>query len=316
MKSLENIRTEKKVAITDLVQGVLSRRSYSRLLANETIISLDVLSKLLDKLNVPFSEFSFYMQNLIMYQNINEVYFHELIRDEKYEDAYKNHFPEIKGKIWKTLYANKTIPIGILLMKSKLMQISEKDALMQMNKIIDLKNIIQSKIINDDDVEALYLYIRLCDEDTKEKIGSFAYEALLSNEYMILSAFYEQTVSILHLIALKTLIDKQTLSNDGHARINEVAKIAVEFAQRAKLSGFDALLFSLLYQYIKINNIENQDIVFYYIASITGCLSERMINGNVFTITKEDINTFNRCLIDNDFLESPMYERLLIDGIR
>ena len=315
MDSLERIRLERKIAIKDLVCDITSRRNYSRFLSDEINISLEVLSKLLNKLNIPFSEFSFYMYNLLMYENINEVYFHELIRKEKYEEAYQKYYPLIQGKQWKTLYSGKTIPIGTLLMKSKLRLISDNEALREMTQILNLENIIGGHIIDDDDIEAMFLYIRICGPQEKEKISAFAYDALTSEKYMKLTGFYEQTITILQLIGLKTLTTKAIITNEDRKRINELTDIALKFHNRTRMGIFDIMLFQTLYEYIKANNIENKYVVFYYVASIIGSFNEDFVKDHKYAIAKADINVFYEYLNEEDFIESNMYERLLANGI-
>lgn len=315
MNGLERMRLERKVAIKDLVCGIISRRNYSRLLSDDIHLSLEVLSKLLDKLNIPFTEFSFYLHNVIMYENLDEVYFHELIRTEKYEAAYKKYFPLIEGNQFKTLFANKTIPLGIQLMKLNMGIITNDEALRHMSRIIKLPEILNSHILHDDDIEALFLYIRICDKQAKEEISTFAFNALTNNEFLKLTGFYEQTMTILQLIALKTLTGKVFVSNEDRIKINIVADIALKFHNKTKLSVFDIMLFQTLYDYIKDNDIKNRYIVFYYVASIIGSLNEEYVCNRKFIITKEDIRVFYDCLNDDEFIQSAMYERLFANGV-
>ena len=315
MNNLERARLERKVAIKDLVCDITSRRNYSRFLSDDISISFEILSKFLERLDIPFSEFSFYMHNVIMYENINEVYFHELIRSEKYELAYQNYYSQIAGKQLKTLYANKTIPLGIQLMKFKIGLISHDEALQEMTRLINLSEIVSSHVLRDDDIEALFLYIRICDKQTQEKIGVFALDALNNEKYIMLAGFYEQTSTILQLVALKTLTAKSYIGEEDQANIKKVAEIALKFHNRTKLSLFDVMLFQTLYDYIKTRGIKNKYIVFYYVASIIGSLNEGYVNGHKYAITQSDICMFYDCLNDASFMESSMYERLFSNGI-
>jgi hypothetical protein len=252
---------------------------------------------------------------MIMYENINEVYFHELIRNEKYELAYQKYYPLIEGKQLKTLFANKTIPLGIQLMKYEMGIITSGEALREMTRIVNLSRIINSHILHDDDIEALFLYIRICDKQAKEEISVFAINALNNDKYMMLTGFYEQTLTILQLIALKTLTTKALISEEDRANINMIADVALKFHNRSKLSVFDIMLFQILYDYINANGIENKYVVFYYVASIIGSLNEEYVSNRKFTITEADIRMFYDCLSDTAFMGSSMYERLFANGI-
>src|SRR5690554_1420148 len=138
MKYFEMLRTERKINIQDITEGIVSRRNYSRYVSGEIAINIETLSKLLAKIEVPLSEFSFYINNRITMENLEEQYFHALIRNEQYTKAYNKYYSKIKNKELKTIYAKRTIPLGIVLMKYKLGMLNRDEVILEMKKIMNL----------------------------------------------------------------------------------------------------------------------------------------------------------------------------------
>lgn len=311
MKYFEMLRTERKINIQDITEGIVSRRNYSRYVSGEIAINIETLSKLLAKIEVPLSEFSFYINNRITMENLEEQYFHALIRNEQYTKAYNKYYSKIKNKELKTIYAKRTIPLGIVLMKYKLGMLNRDEVILEMIKIMHLDEILRRKIVHDDDIESLYLYIRICSEKEKEKIVAYLLKIILDKEYKMATCYYEICVTLAYLTLLTIMVNHSEKSKYERNLIEKVMNLALEFNSRAKAVNNDVLLFEILYKYIKRYEIENKYVVFYYIASILATEDPDFLDGKTFEITKEDIELYYECLSDEEFMSSAMYERII-----
>jgi len=307
---LEKIRIERKITIQAMTEGILSRRNYSRLLSGDAHVSIDILSKMLSKMEIPFNEFSFYIHNHLMYENVDEYNFFEYIFFENYEKAFKEIYPSIKHKECRSLLRNKTIPICIKFLEYKLNIISKSDALSHLTKHIDLDSLLKRYIIQDDDIKALYLYTQLCSDQNKSLIVDFLLKVVFGNDFKMLTAHYEESMIFIYLILLEALTTQDNLLNSNHDLIKNVYQKALEFHSRAKLEVYDVYMFKVLYKYIKKYNIDNPYIIFHYIASIISTLDDN-ITQKTYEINQSDIEIFSKHINHEHFNKRSMYERLL-----
>ena len=311
MKYLEKLRSERKITIQDFTKDVCSRRNYSRFLVGEASISLEILSKLLNKIEIPLFDFSFYINNNIIYENIHEIYFYDLIHLEKYELAFKERYPHIKDKEWKTLYSEKCVPMGIKLMEYKLGIISKAEAVKAMSTILKLDEITNKYLVQDDDIGGANLFVRVCGDKDKEKIVEWLLEVLQSDKHKMVSGSYEPMMTNIYLTLLEAMTTHSDPNKYDYALIKKIANKAIEFHSRSKLATFDIFLFRILYNYIKANKINNKYIVFHYIAAILSAFEDSYVKDMVFDIHEEDIAIYKECLLDECFMNSYMYERLI-----
>lgn len=309
MQYFEMLRNERKINIQDVTKGIISRRNYSRYLSGECPLNLKVFSQLLNRIGVPLNEFSFFITNRIILENLDEINFHDLIRMEKYERAYKELYPKIKNKHWKSIYAERSIPMGIALMRYKHGEICVNEAKRIMAKSLKLDEIINRRSIHDDDIEALFLYIRVCDDNDKDIILKHILNVFFDKSYKMAVMHFEFCTTLLYIIALYIATNNPNKYNEE--LINKLINNVLEYHTRAKPIVYDVLLFEILYKYVKANKINNKYIIFYYIATILSTEAQDFLEGRTFEIRKEDIDLYLECLDDEDFMKSHMYERLI-----
>ncbi len=315
MNCVEQLRLERKMTILEITEGVISRRNYSRYLSGEIPITLEVLTKLLTKLGVPLHEFVIYMTNKNIFNNLDEAYYLDLIRNEQYEEAYNRYYHSIKDKKLNSIYASRTIPICKNLMLYKLGKLFKEEAKKNSSRIIDLKEMFRKKHLNDDEIESLYLYIRICDDEDKERIADYLLNMLFSREYKLTAIHYEFCLTLTYLIVLTIITEHHNKEKYKRNIIKQVINEALDFFRRAKFNNNDILLFDILYKYIKKNNIHNNDIIFYYISSILSTNDTEFLNGRKFAITREDINIYFTLLKDEELINSNLYERIMNNAL-
>src|SRR5690554_6602349 len=95
IKTLDAIRMNQKIKIQDLVEGIMSRKTYTRLLNDEADISFYDLAKLLAKLAIPFQEFSLHVVNAVENQFPYESTFYLSVIRELYQETYDEAYPLI-----------------------------------------------------------------------------------------------------------------------------------------------------------------------------------------------------------------------------
>jgi len=311
MNCVEQLRLGRKMTIQEITNGVISRRNYSRYVSGEIPINLEILTKILGKLGVPLYEFVFYMTNKNILSNLDESFFLDLIRNEQYEEAYKRYYQVIKDKELQSIFATRTIPICITLMLYKLDKMSLEDVKRITSRIIDLKEMFQKKHLNDDEIESLNLYIRICNEQDKEIIADYLLNMLFCDDYRLICAHYDFCRMLSYLIVLSIITEHPNQEKYDKKQIKRVIDAALDFFSRAKFINYDILLFEILYKYIKKNHIDNKDIIFYYISAILSTNDQEFLNGKKFTITKEDMDVYYELLKDNTFLNANIYERIV-----
>src|SRR5690606_7280454 len=178
MKTLDSIRMNQKVKIQDLVQGIMSRKTYTRLLNAEADISFYDLNKLLDKLSIPFLEFSLYVVNSIESQHPAESSFFLTILRDNYQKAYDEFYPSVKDKELKSIFGAKSVPATIELMLYKLNKQSKEASLKRLHSKFNLKSILEGKIIDDGVSGILYSFVYLVDDKERRDIGKFIYDVI------------------------------------------------------------------------------------------------------------------------------------------
>jgi hypothetical protein len=312
---LDIVREERKVSIQGFVEGITSRRNYSRLLSGEAELSFEMLGKFLERLGMPLYDFGLFAYNKTYLDNINEIWFHDCIRAEKYQEAYTKYYPLIKDKDWKTIYAKKTIPTAIILMDFQLKRIHKSSAIHSILNILKLSTIVNSTFITADDVEALYLFLRICNDEEKEQIAECFFRFLVEKRNKILSAGLEFTILTMYLSTLTALTTKETLNNRDRILILQVFRSALEYHIKAKMMTFDVLLFETIYKFIKKNQIRSKWIVFHYIASIASSFGNSFTRKTIIDLDEADRSDYLECIQDENFWEESMYERLLKNEI-
>lgn len=308
---LDQLRQERKISIQELTEGIISRRNYSRYLSGEIPINFEILTKLLERLGIPLSDFVFYITNKKIIENLDEIYFLDQIRNQKYKKAYSDFYPPIKDKEFRSVFAKKTIPIAIKLMLYEMNQLSLVEAKMQIASIINLDEMFAKKYLNDDEIEALNLYTRICDEAEKERIADYLLNIVLHDDYKITAIYYDFCRMLTYLIILEIITQHSNPAKYESELIKKVINSALDFFARAKYVNHDIKLFTILYQYVKRYQIDHKEIIFYYLSSILSTHDEDFLLGQEFAITEADIETYIAFLKDESFMNTELYERVM-----
>ncbi|MGD9910686.1 MAG: hypothetical protein AB7U79_08825 [Candidatus Izemoplasmatales bacterium] len=310
---LDMARSERNISIQDFVEGITSRRNYSRFLSDEAELSFEMLGDFLTKLGIPLFEFGLYIYNKNFYNHINEIWFQEFIKVEKYDIAYNQYYPLIKDKSLGSVYAKKTIPIGVLLMKLHLNQIHKANAVHQIINILNLDSITNSSFLSADDLEAIFLYLRVANDSAKKQIADYLFKFIFDKKITILTTTVEITTILIYLSALKALTTKEKADQWDYLLIKKVFIEALKYHIKSKTLLYDILIFETMYLYYKKNQIENKYIKYYYIASIASSYENTYTEGKLIEIDQEDIDAYLSCVRDTDMMYESMYERIIND---
>lgn len=315
IKHIDKIRQERKMNIKDLTIGIISQRSYSRYVSESHDLPLNIITKFLDRLNIPVYELAARIYNEIFHSHINEIWFFEYVRQGDYQKAFNEFYPLIKNKTWGSSLASKTIPAAIVYMEYKLNHITKIDAQVRLSKIVDVNAIITNNLLLEDEIQALNIYVLLCNDQDKTKISNFLVPKIVSNQLMIVTQTMEVSTHVVHLTTLQTLTSKEVTSQLDHENIQKVLPYILEYQKRAKPAIFDIKLFEILYKYSKKQGLKNKVVVFHYLSSILSTWSGFNLNDKHVVIDQADVDAFLECLNDSAFLSKPMYEELITHGI-
>ena len=220
----------------------------------------------------------------------------------------------LRTKEYKSILANKTIPLGMKMVEYKKNFIMKGEALYYMKSFLNLDGFLKSYIIQDDDIESLYIYIRICNDDEKEKIAKELLNIISKNDRKFFTVNYERIQTLMYLIVLICLTTKEKITYSDHLNIKKITDVALEFNTRAKLRTYDVILFKTLYKYIKRSDSDNKHIIFHYIASIISSIDDEYVENQRFELKKEDIKIFIECLQDEKLLKGQMYSGLITYG--
>lgn len=311
---LDQLRRERRVTVETMCKGVISRRNYSRLLSGEVEASLDTLSKLLVNLNVPLAEFSYYRFNHVMFENIDEVNFHEVMRYGNFSRAAKEFGDILNKHTLGSIYATKSVPIDVLILKHYLGLITKDDMVSQAKEIIQLPIMCKSYIIQDDDIDALYEYAKICREDDFPLIINFCERVIFTpQKFKMFTNYAEVTTNLLHLTLLQVLLRKNELSKAEHTLFKRVINSELEYIRRAKSLPFDILFFSLYKSYCEEYHVDNPYVTFYYYACTASTEHPDFVNRISELVSENDREVYLNCLKDESIRKGVLYEKVFFN---
>ena len=308
--ALDNFRLEKRKTIQDMTEGIISPRNYSRLLKDEAEITMDVLVALLDKLNTPFEEFVCYINMHKDVDSFEEDRFVYLVIFENYDKAVSKYSDVMSSKDNKSRFAQKTIPACVAYLSYVNKKITLQAAKMLIEGFLDLNTIKKNKVIHEEDIYTMYLYMKIANDDELNELEKFMNVILYDSSFKIFAHQYENTLMMAYIIEMYLLYNKPfSLENDK--AIRSVFKEALLFNSKYTISPFDVLLFEVAYKYIKKNNIENKYVSFYFIASVLSTSNVDFLRGRIFDIGEDDLEEYYALINDARFVHSHMYKRLI-----
>lgn len=308
---LDQLRRDKKVTIQAISQGVISRRNYTRLLSGEIEISLEILEKLLANLNVPLDEFAYYRYNNQVVDHFDEYEFHEVIRFGNYERAIKKFAYFLTKPKFVSIFSGKTIPIGILMLKKHLGQISNNELVHASRELMNLSESVKSHIIYDDLVEALYLYCSICNETELDEIISFCERALFGGKAKMFTLYFEVATIILHLTLMRSLLLKKTITESEHILFKRTINSGLKFGRLSKLQPFDVMFFGMYDRYNKKYKLHNPFVTFYYFNYLETSEHIDVVNRSLRVFTKSEREDILKCMMDPTLREGALYDKVL-----
>lgn len=309
---IEKIRIEKKNTIQELTNGIISRRSYTRFLSNETDISFDILVKLIDRLGYAIFDFGLYVYNHNIQTNLDEVMFMEMIKLSQYEIAFNEFYPLIKDKKWKSIFATKAIPCAVIMMNLHFKKIRQVEAYGLIKDILQIDEIIQSPIIYKEDIESLYICMDILKRMDRFKISQYLYKTL-SNNVKIVSPSIDNTTMLTYLTLVKSLSLDSIIEATDHVMIKEVIIKAIAYLYKSKTAIMDIVFFETILEYCRSNSFYYEEVVFAYISTLISSPENYYTYGKTIILSDEDVKTFTRLLTNTAFINSDIYSRIIYD---
>lgn len=311
MSQIEKFRNTKKLTIEELTKDIVSRRNYSRYLSGEIKVSFEVLSLLLNKLEISFSDFSYFIVNTIITENIEESEFLYLIVEKQFDEAFDKYYERFKKYEFKTYFSNKTMPCSVIYLEYVKGLISKSDAYYKMNKIIMIEELLNKYIYMDDDIESLYIYSKLCNLQELNLIKDYLIDIVFNNKHKSFAVTPERQMLLIYLILLEIFVYKLPLNEENRLRLDQIISKALEYYRRAKIELFDLLIFEILYDYQIKTNQNNERIIFYYISNLIIYKTHPYTKSSIFKIRKEDFEIYKQVIKEESILKEEMYEGLI-----
>ena len=308
--ALDNFRLEKRKTIQDMTEGIISPRNYSRLLKDEAEITMDVLVALLDKLNTPFEEFISYINMHKYVDSFDEDRFVYLVIFENYEKAVSKYSDVMSGKNNKSRFAEKTIPACVAYLSYINKKITLQAAKMLIEGFLDLNTIEKNKVIHEEDIYTMYLYMKIASQEELDSLSEFMNTIIYDRSFKVFAHQYENTIMMAYIIEMYLLTSKP-YSVENDKAIRNVFKEALLFNSKYTISPFDVLLFEVVFKYVKKNDIKSKYISFYYIASVLSTSNVDFLRGRTFDIGEDDLEAYYGLISDARFVNSHMYKRLI-----
>jgi hypothetical protein len=315
MNYLEVLRKKAKMTIATLLDGIIPTRQYSRYLSGSAEIPLQTLSEILERLHLTLFEFSAYHTNHIIANNYDEVEFWLLVQSELYEQAYRNNYPSLVNKVFKSHIASQAMPLCIKLVEYKNKKISLVSAREEMKRIIQLGDLVNQQFLTDNDIISIYVYVQICDDVDKDQMIALMIRILDKGMKNFLVTNIEELLSIFYIALLYALTTKSFISIQDRCLIRRVTSEFIEYHSRSKLANYDVKFFGVLYKYIKKYNINNPHIIYYYIASILSSFGDVCVEGSCYQLCQEDMELYLSWIQDDSFTNSRMYEGVTTDDL-
>lgn len=308
MKYIDQYRVENKIPIYKLTEGIMSTRSYSRLLTGEKVLSFENYAMLLERLRMPLFEFSLYFYNCQFFKNIHEVNFQQLVDEKKYREAYEFIQPHLINLSWKSIFSEKTLPIALKYVEYQLKKIGYSELIGYSRNLIQLDDMLERTLLSLDDFESLFLFSDFCSVKEKRKISDYLIRIILSNDIRILNASVEHTTSRLHRLAIQILTSFDDNDDESLITLKKIVNVALEYQSRAKIYGEDLLILELLFKYYKRLLIENRELLTEFVLSCLGSNEEEKISKLKTILTKEE-----KAYILNLIKTSRLKKKILFD---
>lgn len=309
MRYFERYRLDHKMPIYKITKGIMSTRNYSRILSGEVDISLEDYARLLRRLRLPLFEFNLYIENSTLDENIHEIQFYQAIECRDFEKAYQIIGPYLRDGKWKTLMANKSIPIAVKLMESQLGHCTTRQFYAFARKTLNLTEMETQKILSFDDFEALLLFSFYGTVEEQRRIYSVFYR-IMRDEVRILSTSLEYSMSRLHVRTLELATSFHDPDENMLTQLRDIAWIVLEYQSRAKMIGVEAKMLLLLHRYYQTNHLSSEPLLLDVALSVLGSGDETMIQNWKAELSRADIT-----LIQDQILPSKYSHRHFLEEV-
>lgn len=313
MNGIDQLRIEMKFSVKNFTENIISARTYSRYLSGETNPSFETIYAFLRKLNVSLLDFTFFVYNHVETKNMDELTFRDAMRLDNYESSDES-YQRMKSKKCKTAYSRKTIPVGLIYLDYKARRTHRSEAVQRMKDIIHFSSLMDSRIVDDDTVEALHIFVRMAEDQDKRVIADYLSKIIFSGDYKLFVLYYQQTQMLIYITALKALASMKEIGDQDRELMDRILQEALSYHIKARIKVLDFLLFEVLYQFIQQYHIHNPYIIYYYVTTILISTDPEIVKKKI-ALNKEDVDQYLACLKDQTFVEENMYERLLENGI-
>ncbi len=270
MHYIDELRKKQKIRVNKFNEGIVATRTYSRYISGEFDIEIDVLIMYLKRLGYQLPDFLTYVYNNIRAKNIGHSNFVKLVNNNRNESASK-YINSIDPKI-KSEVSHMLLPISILKMEYYNNNLMKPAILDQMKKFIDIRKILDSKVISREELKSLIIYFEFCmDLDKKNIIGFF--EKFVDGEKEIISLEYQIDQMLIYHFLLGYYLSKETFSQKLDNHIRELFNTLFSHLEHLNIEDIYPGIIEYLVSYFKLTKNEEmyKKSVFYLVSHLLSC---------------------------------------------
>lgn len=310
IKVLDHLRANQRIKIQDLVDGIMSRKKYTRLLNDETSISFSELLSLLDKMSIPLQNFSQLVTQAMESHFVHEQNFYLALLRNNYKEAKEDYYPKLDiNKRYSALGQ-----LGLKALVELIYFKTNKQTILEtrhhLHELKPLDDILLETIIQDGMIAHLYAYVHVATEAEKRRIASYVFKAVYDNKYRYYIACHKLSKVVFYLTGILAYTTINQLSKEERGQLEKLALSTIRLHLMTKNRLLDYNLFAMLYYYQQKLSTKNNYITFYYLESYIS-LDEAASNLPKLEVTKEDIDIFKQFITQYDRRKIHMYEGIL-----
>lgn len=296
--ALETLRTNKGYTINDFVSGIISRRTYARLLSEDANISIETLTQLLVRLDMNLEEFNEYLKNLSITKNPLEYEFVNKMLTRHFSEA-NDIYKEIENlENLESSFKKYTIPLSSHFLSYRNGIINYETLLDRVNGIFNIDEILLTPIVTDDVVVSLCIYSYFCEESSKLKLINYLLKIARNDGVEMLSAFTYYIKATIDICLIQLLSSLKNTNNNTKKLFVDISN-EYYFLYIQKYNYFDLIFYFNLYTYWKNKKIINMDVIYLYISCLLSYDKSIYPEDIKFTYSKEDIEIYGTLLKEN-----------------
>ena len=266
MKYIDKLRHTDNLKVSELNEGVISIRNYSRYLKGEFELPFNVLVQYLEKLNMKLEDFLIYIYNDIKSDYIEHHEFINAVSTGQYdlaESIYQKMDKQIRTEVSDIL-----VPANCLKLQYETKQITKPLFIEKLDDLLKLNTLLKANVISREEQEAIYIYLDYCCEKDTDRIIEFLNRFYIGKTLKIVSLEHSLTELNNPLRMIGVLLKKNHITKKDLSILESLFDLIIEQSIHFNISKiYDELLEYFLVYYKLTKNVKKYEMtIFYYVS--------------------------------------------------